>query len=104
MAPAVYPRNLLRLGRTKDGSIDAFLRLADGLGQTDEDGPTDEAVADVQFGHAVQPGDGGDVAVIEAMAGVELQPSGDRRLGRAAQCGHLETAGPRRVTGVGVAA
>ena len=44
----------------------------------DEDGPGDDAVADVQLGHPVDPGDRADVPVIQPVPGVQGQPARDR--------------------------
>ena len=53
-----------------DGQINARLHFADRLGEADEDGAADDAVADVKLLHPIESGDGGDVLVIEAVPGV----------------------------------
>ncbi len=81
--------------------INARLHLTDGLGQADEDGAADDAVADVELFHAVQSRDRRDVLVIEAVAGVEFQSGGDGGDGRGLESVELAVAiGP--FGGVGV--
>ena len=54
----------------------ADLHLPDGPFHAHEDGPADDAVADVQLGHVVQPCDRAHVAIVQSVAGVQFQPGG----------------------------
>lgn len=67
---------MLRIRSIERGD-DAFFHFADSFGDSDEDGSADDAVTDVQFHHTWESGDGADVAVVEAMTGVEFDAGGD---------------------------
>src|SRR6185437_15126174 len=57
------PRSIA--GRAESGSVDAVLHLADGPGEAHENGPADDAVADIQLGHPIEPGDRAHIPIVE---------------------------------------
>src|SRR5918993_3868464 len=64
---------------------DAGAQLADGFGESGEDGVRDDVVADVEFDDLGDGGDRRDVAVGEAVAGGDVQPGARGERGGGAQ-------------------
>ncbi len=58
------------------GQIDAVLHLTYGFSQPDENGAADDTVANVKLSHLGNLRDGGDVAIIQTMPGVEFKARG----------------------------